>query len=126
MTQCEPDWDSLRQNRVPGWFNDAKFDIFISWGIYSVPAMFDELYPRRLYQKDLAIFEYCRETYGERFGDKDFIPEFITEKFNPMERVILFHEAGARNRVVVNEHGIFKKASACIRGCNHPYSVEEV
>jgi alpha-L-fucosidase len=34
----EPDWMSLRRHPVPKWFQDAKFGIFIHWGLYSVPA----------------------------------------------------------------------------------------
>ena len=104
MPCYEPDWESLRQYRVPAWFSDAKFGIFIHWGIYSVPAVFDEWYPRRMYQKDSAIYEYHREKYGEGFGYKDFIPEFKAEKFSPMEWATLFHEAGARYIVAVAEH----------------------
>jgi len=33
-----PDWDSLRGFKTPAWFQDAKFGIFIHWGVYSVPA----------------------------------------------------------------------------------------
>src|SRR3546814_13986964 len=29
------DWDSLREGyRTPDWFRDAKFGIFIHWGVY--------------------------------------------------------------------------------------------
>lgn len=28
----------LKAHRAPAWFNDAKFGIFIHWGLYSVPA----------------------------------------------------------------------------------------
>ena len=32
----QPTWESLRDNwRVPAWFNEAKFGIFIHWGLYS-------------------------------------------------------------------------------------------
>ncbi len=34
----EPRWESLDRRPVPGWFQDAKFGIFIHWGVYSVPA----------------------------------------------------------------------------------------
>jgi alpha-L-fucosidase len=30
--------ESLVGHRLPSWFNDAKFGIFIHWGLYSVPA----------------------------------------------------------------------------------------
>src|ERR1700690_2103991 len=31
-------WDSLQAYKVPAWYLDAKFGIFIHWGVYSVPA----------------------------------------------------------------------------------------
>src|SRR5947209_5291794 len=37
-TQFQPTWDSLEKHTVPEWFQDAKFGIFIHWGLYSVPA----------------------------------------------------------------------------------------
>jgi len=34
-----PEWDSLKAHyKVPTWFNDAKFGLFMHWGLYSVPA----------------------------------------------------------------------------------------
>ena len=29
----EPNWQSLNTRRVPSWFKDAKFGIFIHWGV---------------------------------------------------------------------------------------------
>src|SRR3546814_17683772 len=44
------DWDSLREGyRTPDWFRDAKFGIFIHWGVYSVPAFANEWYSRNMY-----------------------------------------------------------------------------
>jgi len=34
----EPTWESLASHPVPHWFRDAKFGIFIHWGVYAVPA----------------------------------------------------------------------------------------
>jgi alpha-L-fucosidase len=31
-------WESLDKRPTPAWFTDAKFGIFIHWGVYSVPA----------------------------------------------------------------------------------------
>jgi alpha-L-fucosidase len=104
MTTYEPTWESLHQYRIPDWFRDAKFGIFVHWGIYSVPAVFDEWYPRRMYQKDTVMYEYHLDTYGENFGYKDFIPQFKAEKFDPAEWADLFREAGARYIVPVAEH----------------------
>lgn len=33
----EPKWESLDKRPIPQWFSDAKFGIFIHWGLYSVP-----------------------------------------------------------------------------------------
>jgi hypothetical protein len=34
----EADWDSLGSYSIPSWYEDAKFGIFVHWGVYSVPA----------------------------------------------------------------------------------------
>src|SRR4051812_1180533 len=44
-----PDWESLANYQVPNWYKDAKFGIFIHWGLYAVPAFRSEQYPQRMY-----------------------------------------------------------------------------
>src|SRR5689334_19300029 len=44
-----PSWDSLERYKVPDWYLDGKFGIFIHWGVYSVPAFDNEWYPRMMY-----------------------------------------------------------------------------
>ena len=39
--EFEPNWESLAARETPQWFKDAKFGIFIHWGVYSVPAFCD-------------------------------------------------------------------------------------
>ena len=34
----QPTWESIDRRPTPAWFTDAKFGIFIHWGVYSVPA----------------------------------------------------------------------------------------
>jgi len=34
----EPTWESIDSRPIPEWFQDAKFGIFIHWGLYAVPA----------------------------------------------------------------------------------------
>lgn len=29
-----PNWDSLKHYQVPAWYQDAKFGIFLHWGVY--------------------------------------------------------------------------------------------
>ena len=35
----QPTWESLDKRPTPDWFLDAKFGIFIHWGVYSVPSV---------------------------------------------------------------------------------------
>jgi len=34
----EPTWESLDSRPLPSWYPNAKFGIFIHWGVFSVPA----------------------------------------------------------------------------------------
>jgi len=102
----KPTWESLKRYRVPGWYLDAKFGIFIHWGVYSVPAFQNEWYPRNMYLKGHPAYRHHLETYGphSRFGYKDFIPTFTADKWNPDGWAELFRKAGARYVVIVAEH----------------------
>src|SRR3984893_3125465 len=99
-------WDSLADYRTPDWFRDAKFGIFLHWGVYSVPAFGNEWYSRNMYVPGNAAFEHHLATYGSqaKFGYKDFIPLFKAERFDPNAWVGLFVQAGARYVVPVGEH----------------------
>jgi len=101
-----PDWESLKSFKAPAWYEDAKFGIFIHWGVYSVPAFGNEWYPRNMYKKDEKEFAHHVATFGpqSRFGYKDFIPRFKAERFDAKEWASLFKAAGARFVVPVGEH----------------------
>jgi alpha-L-fucosidase len=101
-----PYWESLKTYQEPGWYPDAKFGIFIHWGIYSVPAFGSEWYSRQMYQKGSREYEHHLKTYGpqDKFGYKDFIPMFKAEHFDPQAWAHLFREAGAKYVVPVAEH----------------------
>jgi len=100
------DWASLQTYRSPAWYDDAKFGIFIHWGVYSVPAFGSEWYSRNMYQQGTKEFAHHVATYGPQstFGYKDFVPMFKAEHFDPKAWAQLFHEAGARYVVPVAEH----------------------
>lgn len=100
------DWDSLSAFEVPKWYKNAKFGIFLHFGVYSVPAFSSEWYPRNMYIKGSREYEHHLRTYGAQkdFGYKDFIPMFKAEKFDPERWAELFARAGARYVVPVAEH----------------------
>lgn len=102
----EAHWESLKAWTVPSWYTDAKFGIFIHWGVFSVPAFDNEWYSRNMYIQDSPAFKHHVTTYGpqEIAGYKDFIPFFKVEKFDPQTWARLFKQAGAQYVVPVAEH----------------------
>lgn len=102
----QPDWQSLAAYQVPEWYKDAKFGIFIHWGVYSVPAFGSEWYPREMYLQGSTINRHHVATWGPltEFGYKDFIPRFKAEHFDPQAWAKLFKDSGARYVVPVFEH----------------------
>jgi alpha-L-fucosidase len=102
----EPTWESLQRYRVPSWYQDGKFGIFIHWGVYCVPAFGNEWYPRNMYKQGSPEFEHHVKIYGpqSKFGYKDFIPQLTAEHFDADAWVQLFKDAGARFVVPVAEH----------------------
>jgi alpha-L-fucosidase len=101
-----PDWESLQKYEVPEWYKDAKFGIFIHWGVYSVPAYGNEWYPRNMYVPGSPEYKHHIATYGpqDKFGYKDLIPLFKAEHFDPGAWAELFKKSGARYVVPVAEH----------------------
>jgi alpha-L-fucosidase len=101
-----PDWQSLGKYQVPDWYKDAKFGIFVHWGVYSVPAFGSEWYPRDMYREGSEEYKHHIATYGplSKFGYKDFIPMFKAEHFDPNQWAHLFRESGAKYVVPVFEH----------------------
>jgi alpha-L-fucosidase len=99
-----PTWDSIRENyQVPEWFKEAKFGIFIHWGLYAVPAYHNEWYAKHMYGE---FAQYHTEHYGppDVFGYKDFIPLFKAEKYDPEAWAKLFKDSGAKYVIPVAEH----------------------
>lgn len=105
----EPAWESIRAHyQVPQWFRDAKFGIFLHWGIYAVPAHQSEWYVQHMYGNP-EIIAWHREHFGpqDKFGYKDFISMFTAEKFDPDRWAELFRKAGARYVMTAEHHDGF-------------------
>jgi alpha-L-fucosidase len=114
--QYQPDWNSLDKREIPQWWKDAKFGIFIHWGVYSVPAYapvnevdgvyekYAEHYYNRLLSGNKFFKDFHTKHYGEEFSYADFAPMFKAEYFNPDEWAELFREAGAKYVVLTSKH----------------------
>jgi len=110
----ENNWESLNARPVPEWFNDAKFGIFIHWGLYSVPAYapkgaYAEWYWYALTNNNpsdvhLKYREYHNKTYGESFDYRDFVKDFTADAFDADEWANLFERAGAKYINIVSKH----------------------
>lgn len=120
QTTYSPDWASLDARPVPQWFKDAKFGIFIHWGVYSVPAWapvgkeyavyskYSEWYWNRLVTDSSKVGQafraYHNSTYGPNFKYQDFAPMFKAELFRPEQWADVFKNAGAQYVVLTSKH----------------------
>jgi alpha-L-fucosidase len=108
----EANWASLNRRPTPEWFQDAKFGVFIHWGVYSVPAWgvrgeYAEWYWRRVLSpnpKEAAWRTFHESTYGAGFKYEDFAPQFKAELYNPAQWADLFVRAGVRYVVPTSKH----------------------
>ncbi len=129
-----PDSDrlkALKAHRAPPWYRDAKFGIFIHWGLYSIPAYaptgkgnlneillnegqraffthipYAEWYVNSMRIPGSPAQRYHEATYGKGFSYFDFAPRFIDESrpWDPDQWAELFARAGARYAVFVTKH----------------------
>jgi alpha-L-fucosidase len=111
----QPTWESLDSRPIPSWFEDAKFGIFIHWGVYAVPAWrkiepgryasyAEWYYARVMDNKENGGYEFHRKNYGEDFEYRDFAPMFRAELFDPDQWADLFKRSGARYVVLTSKH----------------------
>jgi len=105
----EPTWESLDQRPNPQWFEDAKFGIFIHWGVYSVPSwgpkdQYAEWYWYYMEKKDTPTWDFHKEKYGEKFKYQDFAPMFKAELFDPDHWADIFKRSGAKYIVLTSKH----------------------
>lgn len=108
-------WESLDSRSAPEWYRDAKFGIFIHWGIYAVPAYapvgtYAEWYWQNLDKgpldkgKENATYQFHVRNFGKDFTYPQFAPQFRAEMFQPEEWAALFKRAGAKYVVLTSKH----------------------
>lgn len=112
----QPEWQSLDKRETPAWWTDAKFGIFIHWGLYAVPAYapvnevkgvyekYAEHYENRLIQGNKLFTDHHQKFYGDGFKYSDFAPMFKAEYFKPEEWADLFAKSGAKYVVLTSKH----------------------
>lgn len=122
----QANWESLNQRSVPEWFTDAKFGIFIHWGVYSVPAWapadadigiyakYAEWYWKRIkggndpnnYSDEVnnLFREHHNKIWGPDFKYQDFAPKWKAEHFNPQQWAKIIKNSGAKYVILTSKH----------------------
>ncbi len=119
-----PTIDSLASHRLPSWFDDAKFGIFIHWGLYSIPAFaplsaapdpmapdmmrsnrYAEWYENTLKFSDSETAAFHRARYGEApYSDFAKPFEVAAEALPTADWADAFRNSGARYVTLVTKH----------------------
>ena len=119
----EPNWASLDARPCPSWYTDAKFGIFIHWGLYAVPSyaplhskgetMYAEWYWNSLTNGKKATapnapgtstWKFHQRVYGANFEYQDFAPMFRCELYDPDHWADIFVRSGARYVALTSKH----------------------
>jgi len=115
-----PTWESIDSRTIPSWFEDAKFGIFIHWGLYCVPSFspterdsvpiydrYAEWYWSRWTKPSKTqhfFIDFHNRVYGPNFQYQDFARSFKAELFQPDEWATRFKESGAKYIVLTSKH----------------------
>jgi alpha-L-fucosidase len=108
----KPTPESIDSHKAPDWFQDAKFGMFIDWGLWSVAgwapkkekgAMYPDWYELRLHT-DSAFIKYHEKNWGKDFKRDDFIPLFTANEYNPEKLAKVAVDAGMKYVVPFSKH----------------------
>ncbi|KAK9847652.1 Tissue alpha-L-fucosidase [Penicillium brevicompactum] len=108
-------YESIYTHESPTWYNNAKFGIFIHWGVYSVPGWgnkgskenYAEWYWWTMNSgptDKTNTYGYHLDKYGADFVYDDFIQDFTASAWDPKDWVDLFADAGANYFVLTSKH----------------------
>ena len=109
----EPTWASIDRRPTPAWFTEARFGIFIHWGVYSVPAYAPVIPGKLAYAEwywnaltngkgadanpiQSGTWEYHQRQYGADYPYPDLAPQFRAELFDQLGRALAIYLGGAR------------------------------
>ena len=112
----EANWESLNTRPCPQWWKDAKFGVFIHWGVYSVPAFaptspsnnvyecYAEHYgnPSRWAKPGSTTDYHAKHHAGKSYSD--FAADFTAEHFEPAKWADLIRRSGAKYVVLTSKH----------------------
>lgn len=100
-------WDDLDNRTLPSWYDEAKFGIFIHWGVFSVPALCSEWfgsYWRDHWGPCPYIDDIMNKTELPNFAYQEFASRFKAEFYNATEWSRIFSLSGAQYVVLTSKH----------------------
>ena len=115
----KPNGKSLDWHKCPEWFKDAKFGIFVDWGLWSLAswapkresgAMYPDWYELRIYSDFdnkspyWGYRSYHVKNWGEDFQRDHFIPLFKAKKYDSEKLAKLFKDCGAKYVIPFTKH----------------------
>jgi alpha-L-fucosidase len=118
----QPTWDSIDRRPNPAWFQDAKFGIFIHWGVYSVPAYAPVLPGKLAYAEwywnamtngrdnpkangiQTGTWAFHKNMFGADYPYQNFAPQFRAELYDPDHWASVFERSGAKYVVLTSKH----------------------
>ena len=115
----KPTPESIDSHKCPEWFLDAKFGVFVDWGLWSIAswtpkkdkgAMYPDWYELRMYNNYnpkswfYGYKNYHIMNWGKDFERDDFIPLFKATRFDADKLTKIFKDAGAKYVVPFLKH----------------------
>jgi alpha-L-fucosidase len=118
----KPTWESIDKRPTPAWFTDAKFGIFIHWGVYSVPAYAPVIPGKLAYAEwywnamtagktnpaanpiQSGTWAFHQKQYGADVPYERFAAQFRAELFDPDHWADVFARSGAKYVALTSKH----------------------
>ena len=103
--QYQPNWDSLDARPLPAWYDQAKFGIFMHWGVFSVPSYGGGETGKGASEwfwwdwkgaKESWAVDFMEKNYLATFTYPDFAPQFKAELFSPGDWAQTIAASGAK------------------------------
>ncbi|NP_001106897.1 alpha-L-fucosidase 1 L homeolog precursor [Xenopus laevis] len=100
-----PNWESIDARPLPPWFDEAKFGIFLHWGVFSVPSFGSEwFWWNWQHERSDSYVKFMERNYRPGFTYADFAAQFTAEFYDPDAWAQLFQAAGAKYVVLTTKH----------------------
>ncbi|CAB9528560.1 Tissue alpha-L-fucosidase [Seminavis robusta] len=109
----EATWESLDSRPLPNWYDEAKFGIFIHWGVFSVPSYKGEWFWQKwgrngdapsTNQATEEIKAFVNKTELPQFAYADYAHRFDATLYDPEHWAGVFAQSGAQYVVLTSKH----------------------